>query len=612
MGGINASYQAVDNSSTKAAYDLTLSSRYFFALKADIAETLIDTTAAQNKADAAALAADRAGYDGAVTQAAAAAPAQATKISALAAAVHGVIDDDCAQAITLAMAATTPATVAASQAEYLANCSTKFVPVALQIKALRLAIQADADQAGAAISAQAGESIVLTYAIVLSGLALVILVGFFGIRAWIVMPVKGLQGAMSRLAGGDLGADVEGADRMDEIGAMAGTVQVFKNNALQKQALEAEVAQFHGHLDTKLKEMEAQFEASRVDSRAAMASMGVALAAIVKGDLTVRAKLAGSQAHHVLIADLNAAVVSMHDTVQAIGANADAVRSGAEEIKHASEDLSHRTGQQAANLEETVAALGEITATVRKTADGANEARKVVAAAKTDAARSGEVVQETVAAMSSIAGSSKQIGNIIGVIDEIAFQTNLLALNAGVEAARAGDAGRGFAVVATEVRALAQRSADAAKEIKTLISASSAQVASGVTLVGETGKALGRTLEQVEELNRLVTDIAASAQEQATGLQDVNKAVGQMDQVTQQNAAMVEESTAASHSLAGEAVELARLVAQFQTFGTAQPEAARKPAPKPPAAKARLPATAPIGKFTAAPVAAGGDNWNEF
>jgi methyl-accepting chemotaxis protein len=328
-------------------------------------------------------------------------------------------------------------------------------------------------------------------------------------------------------------------------------------------------------------------------------TLGDALKALAEGNLTYRiGNNTLPENFSALREDFNTALAKLQETMQSIDANTQAVRSGADEITMASDDLSRRTEQQAASLEETAAALDEITATVRKTAEGAKEAREVVAAAKTDAERSGDVVKETVAAMTGIESSSKQIGNIIGVIDEIAFQTNLLALNAGVEAARAGDAGRGFAVVATEVRALAQRSADAAKEIKTLISASGAQVASGVTLVGETGKALSRTLDQVESLNRLVTEIAASTQEQSTALHEVNAAINQMDQVTQQNAAMVEQSTAASHSLAGEATDLARLVAQFQTGSAAQQYASpHKAAP-------RAHISAPIGKFTPAPAKA--------
>ncbi len=207
-------------------------------------------------------------------------------------------------------------------------------------------------------------------------------------------------------------------------------------------------------------------------------------------------------------------------------------------------------------------------------------AQKVVLAAKSDADRSGEVVREAIAAMGGIEKSSQQIGQIIGVIDEIAFQTNLLALNAGVEAARAGDAGRGFAVVASEVRALAQRSAEAAKEIKSLISASTAQVAQGVDLVAETGKALGRIVTQVAEINTVVGAIAASAQEQASGLHQVNTAVNQMDQVTQQNAAMVEQTTAAAHSLGQESAELARLVGVFHVGAAANVEPIRTKAPR--------------------------------
>ncbi|HWA60135.1 MAG TPA: methyl-accepting chemotaxis protein, partial [Caulobacteraceae bacterium] len=255
------------------------------------------------------------------------------------------------------------------------------------------------------------------------------------------------------------------------------------------------------------------------------------------------------------------------------------MRAGAEEIAKASDDLSRRSEQQAASLEETAAALDEITATVRQTAAGAGQASEAVGAAKREAVQSGEVVAEAVAAMGGIEQSSKQISQIIGVIDEIAFQTNLLALNAGVEAARAGDAGRGFAVVASEVRALAQRSADAAKEIKSLISASSRQVEQGVGLVGRTGEALTSIGAKVSQIDVLVAEISGSAQEQATGLGQVNVAVNDMDKVVQRNAAMVEESTAAAHSLKAEAAQLAALVAGFRLpAGSAERERRRSAA----------------------------------
>ncbi len=225
--------------------------------------------------------------------------------------------------------------------------------------------------------------------------------------------------------------------------------------------------------------------------------------------------------------------------------------------------------------------LDQITATVRKTAEGAAEARSLVGTAKDDAQRSGTVMHEAVAAMQAIETSPKKIGNIIGVIDEIAFQTNLLALNAGVEAARAGDARLGFAVVATEVRALAQRSADAAKEIKALISASGEKVGSGVRLVGRTGEALTRILGHIDQMSGFMTEIASAAQEQATALGQVNAAVNQMDKVTQQNAAMVEQSTAASHSLASEAEELTRLVGQFKSGAEQASRAPHRPSRNP-------------------------------
>jgi methyl-accepting chemotaxis protein len=288
----------------------------------------------------------------------------------------------------------------------------------------------------------------------------------------------------------------------------------------------------------------------------------------------------------------------------------------------ASDDLSRRTEQQAASLEETAAALDEITATVKKSAEGATHAHQVVAAADEDAKKSAVVVREAVQAMDAIAKSSQQISQIIGVIDEIAFQTNLLALNAGVEAARAGDAGRGFAVVASEVRALAQRSAEAAKEIKGLISASSIQVTNGVRLVAETGQSLERIMLQVTEINDVVSGIAAGAKEQATGLAEVNTAINQMDQVTQQNAAMVEQSTAASHSLSQETAQLAGLIGQFRVRSAdangsmrdalkkVAPHAFRKPAAAPAAKAVQPPRSARSAKVANSGSSDAG--WEEF
>ena len=341
-------------------------------------------------------------------------------------------------------------------------------------------------------------------------------------------------------------------------------------------------------------------------------SVATGLATLSDGDLVFRLNAAFAPEYEKLRDDFNGAMIKLQDTMKVISANTQAIRGGGEEISRAADDLSRRTEQQAASLEETAAALDEITATVRKTADGANEASSVVGTAKADAEHSGDVVRQAVEAMSAIEKSSHQIGQIIGVIDEIAFQTNLLALNAGVEAARAGDAGRGFAVVASEVRALAQRSADAAKEIKTLISASSQQVAAGVDLVGETGKALERIVKQVTQINGVVTEIAASAQEQATGLNQVNTAVNQMDQVTQQNAAMVEQSTAASHALAQEAEELARLVAQFKVGGESVRTPRQAPARRPAAQTYTAMKTMGRGGAVLKPLPASEESWEEF
>ncbi len=293
-------------------------------------------------------------------------------------------------------------------------------------------------------------------------------------------------------------------------------------------------------------------------------SLAEGLRKLSEGDLTSIIDQAFASEYEQLRHDFNEAVSKLQETMGSIVSTVEGIRHGASEISTAADDLSKRTENQAATLEETAAALDQITSTVKQTAEGATEANSVADDTRKAAQQSGEIVKETVDAMGEIENSSKQISQIIGVIDDIAFQTNLLALNAGVEAARAGDAGRGFAVVAQEVRALAQRSSDAAKEIKTLITASSQHVETGVDRVGSAGKALEEIVTRVESVSSLVSDIAASAKEQSTSLSEVNTAVNKMDQVTQQNASMVEETTAASHSLANDSDELMNQVSHFE------------------------------------------------
>jgi methyl-accepting chemotaxis protein len=344
---------------------------------------------------------------------------------------------------------------------------------------------------------------------------------------------------MEALANNDLTSPIEYTDFKDCVGRMGKAMQVFRANGQAIQAATAAQEQIVGEL-------------------------GAGLSKLATGDVTHRIDSVFPADYERLRIDYNRAMDAITEVLSAVNEASNGINNGASDIRQASDDLSQRTEQQAASLEETAAAMDEITGTVRETAAGAMRAHAVVGATRTEAEQSGDVVRRAVEAMNGIERASTEIGNIISVIDGIAFQTNLLALNAGVEAARAGDAGRGFAVVASEVRALAQRSADAAKDVKAKIMASSEQVEVGVGLVSETGKALQRIIARIGEISTLVGAIATSAEQQSTGLQQVNTAVSEMDGVTQQNAAMVEQATAAARSLAEEANELARQVTRFK------------------------------------------------
>jgi methyl-accepting chemotaxis protein len=450
--------------------------------------------------------------------------------------------------------------------------------------------------------------------LVIGGLAALAIAGLMGwlLSATIGAPVARMTTVMRRLASGDNDVEVPAIGRKDEVGLMADAVLNFKDAAIVKAQLEGQTVEQRRLTEVERAEREAEKAAEAQADAVAIGAIGQALNHLSNGDLTHRISAEFAPKAQQLKTDFNAAAGRLQDALRGINNATGGIRSGSEEIASASDDLSRRTEQQAASLEETAAALDQITATVRRTAAGANEVSSLVANTRAGAEKSGQIVSQAVSAMTQIETSSQQVAQIIGVIDEIAFQTNLLALNAGVEAARAGDAGRGFAVVAQEVRALAQRSADAAKEIKGLITTSTQQVGTGVNLVGQTGEALRAIVEQVASIDALVGEIASSAQEQATGLHQVNTAVNQMDQVVQQNAAMVEEATAATHSLRGEAGELAALVGRFKVDAGASAPVAASPASRPVASPARAAQAraAAFGRGGAA--VAVSEAWEEF
>jgi len=459
--------------------------------------------------------------------------------------------------------------------------------------------------------------------------------------------VQALNSVMERLADGDLSTEVSGVERKDEVGGMAKAVQVFKDNALRARDLEQETNAQRSQSEEQRQRIAARDQAQAQAMAQATSGLADGLKHLAQGDMTFQLAEPFAEEFESLRADFNRAIEQLRGTLNTVAETGASIDSGAREVSHSADDLSKRTEQQAASLEETAAALDQITANVSNSSKRAEEARNVAIQANQSASQSGTVVANAVQAMGRIEQSSNQISSIIGVIDDIAFQTNLLALNAGVEAARAGEAGKGFAVVAQEVRELAQRSAKAAKEIKDLIRNSSVEVESGVKLVSETGEALKTIETYIVTINQHMDAIATSAREQSVGLSEVNTAVNQMDQVTQQNAAMVEEANAAGATLANEAARLRSLISGFQLgqaagghMGVVAPSQASahasRPAAKPAAsavsrihaagskaAPVASPARSMVGKITkaftgrssaaaAAAPAAATESWEEF
>jgi methyl-accepting chemotaxis protein len=415
--------------------------------------------------------------------------------------------------------------------------------------------------------------------IVISGLAVFVVL----VIAFSASTTRGLSArirrigtAMTELAGGDTARAIPYTDRRDEIGDMAQSVEIFRQAAIRNAQLEADAVGSRQRSEAERAQVQARAEAEAEERlNQATGTLAASLRRLAAGDMGCEIEMPLAAQFENLRADFNTSVRQLRDALVSVGGSVATVTNGSKEISDASDNLAKRTEQQAASLEETAAALEEITANVVATSRRTSEARDVVRDARARADQSGLVVRNAVSAMQRIEESSRQINQIISVIDEIAFQTNLLALNAGVEAARAGEAGKGFAVVAQEVRELAQRSANAAKEIKSLISKSTTAVSEGVKLVSDTGEGLSAIEQLVQTINTHMDAIATAAHEQSTGLAEVNTAVNHMDQATQRNAAMVEEMNAAGAGLAQESVQLSDLLSRFRLTGPAN---AQRPA----------------------------------
>ena len=398
----------------------------------------------------------------------------------------------------------------------------------------------------------------------------------FFVSRHITGPLGAIQGAMLKLAGGDFEAVLPGLERKDEIGAVANAVERFKVLAVEKARGEADAvmarqkAEADRQAEAARSEAEAQAKAAAERARAAeeqanaFHALGEALGHLADGDFTIRLDDDIPEAYAQVRDDFNRAIERLHETIQAVAASTREVANAAGEISTATTDLSQRVEEQAASLAETSASMEEISATVQTNAKNAQQANELTHSTQGAADNGGKVVAEAVTAMSRIEESSRQISDIITVIDEIARQTNLLALNAAVEAARAGDAGRGFAVVASEVRSLAQRSSEAAKNITDLIAKSSDRVQEGVGLVNRAGTALSEIVASIKQVADIVANIATASAEQSTGLEQISKALAQMDDVTQQNSALVEENTATAKTLQQQAHDMQTRIASFK------------------------------------------------
>ncbi|MCY1664481.1 methyl-accepting chemotaxis protein [Rhizobium sp. SL86] len=395
-------------------------------------------------------------------------------------------------------------------------------------------------------------------------LFLLTLAAAYAIIRGITKPLNAIHDALGAVANDDTTITIPHTDMRNEIGMMAKATAALQEKVRERHAMAARQKEQETQLNAEREQRAAQEHQEAEAQAHVVATIGHALERLSQGDLTVRCADLGTK-YAGLRQNFDDALSRLEQAMSRVNLKGNDIGVSKEEIRRASSELAQRTERQAANLEETSAALDELTVAVRQTADGAKEAASRVQTISAEARQSDTIVEQAISAMSGIEQSSAEITKIIGVIDEIAFQTNLLALNAGVEAARAGESGKGFAVVAQEVRELAQRSAAAAKEIKDQISRSGGQVEQGVQLVAQAGEALKRISNQIESANQVVSRIAHSAQEQDTTLRSISSSLNQLDQATQQNAAMAEETTASAEVLANDTGDLLELIRGFRT-----------------------------------------------
>ncbi|THV15383.1 methyl-accepting chemotaxis protein [Rhizobium rhizophilum] len=384
-------------------------------------------------------------------------------------------------------------------------------------------------------------------------------------------PLDRLVAFTGAVADGEIEQPVANQERRDEIGSMARALERFRLGLIEQQRLSAERRDERARADEERRQRMAERDSEAKTLQEVVETLDHGLDRLAAGDLAFRIERSFPVDLEGLRSNFNKAIETLSTTLGGIGGNSVAVREGSEEMRAGADQLAERTERQAAAISQAATAIQEITGAVKTQIARAEEAERIARAAKDDTAMSGLIMRDTIAAMEAIQGSSQEINKIVSVIDEIAFQTNLLALNAGVEAARAGESGKGFAVVAQEVRELAQRSSNAAKEIANLLTKSRGEVDQGVKLVEKAGNALDGIGSHVLSINSHIGEIMESTREEAQTLVDINSSVNQLDAMTQQNAAMVEETTAAIHRLAGEAAEMDQQLGQFNLGAVRQP-----------------------------------------